>query len=257
MLDRLVDIGGCEIYMRQMGDKGPVVVLEGGIGERVDYWKAVQTGISRFARTISYERAGNGRSRTSMQPRNIMDMADDLERLMQHTGLLPPFIIVAASYGGFITRAFASKYSAKTSGLLLVEPSHEDFFKEAAKIRSSGDWQAFMNLMNNVLKDPGALEEWRNFDMNGELARNLGFPTEIPITVISSSRYGEIEKILMLLKKDDIEKKIALHGEWAHRYKNIRHIITDRCGHNVAAEKPELVVNEILKLCRLNSGGLI
>ena len=52
--------------------------------------------------------------------------ADELSEQLRAAGLEPPFLFVAASYGGYAALAFASRYPEGLAGLVLVDASHPD-----------------------------------------------------------------------------------------------------------------------------------
>jgi pimeloyl-ACP methyl ester carboxylesterase len=55
---RLLNIGGRCLHLHEMGQGRPVVVLESGIAATSLNWRTVQTEIAKFARVVSYDRAG-------------------------------------------------------------------------------------------------------------------------------------------------------------------------------------------------------
>ena len=56
--------------MLKTGEAGPTVVFEAGAGGPLEAWVRVQSEVSKFARTISYDRAGNGLSTKGPAPRD-------------------------------------------------------------------------------------------------------------------------------------------------------------------------------------------
>jgi pimeloyl-ACP methyl ester carboxylesterase len=71
------------------------------------------------------------------------DQAHELQALLQAAAIEPPYVLVAHSYGGFVSRLFAATYPDEVVGLVLIESSHED---EIAAYRQyygndpEGDW---------------------------------------------------------------------------------------------------------------------
>src|SRR5437660_1014957 len=59
---RMVDIGGYRLNIDCTGAGGPTVILDSGLGEPARSWSGVQTGVARFTRVCSYDRAGYGAS---------------------------------------------------------------------------------------------------------------------------------------------------------------------------------------------------
>src|SRR3954453_11900818 len=81
-----VDAGGHELRMLIAGQGSPTVVFEtggsAGTGGPLECWERVQPSVSKFARTISYDRAGIGWSAPGPKPRDARQVAREL-----HTAL--------------------------------------------------------------------------------------------------------------------------------------------------------------------------
>jgi pimeloyl-ACP methyl ester carboxylesterase len=119
---RLLDIGGRCLHAQLSGATGPVVVLESGIAATSLNWRAVQNEIARFARVLSYDRAGLGWSDPAPDPLTLARLVRDLRALLRAAGLLPPYCLVGHSYGALIVRAYAGRHPDEVSGLVLVDP---------------------------------------------------------------------------------------------------------------------------------------
>jgi pimeloyl-ACP methyl ester carboxylesterase len=132
---RLVDIGGRKLHLRIAGDgPGPTVVFEAGFGGSSVLWSLVQEGVSRFARTCAYDRAGYGFSDFGPFPRSGAQLAAELHLALAHANLPPPYILVAHSYGGLISRLFTWRHPRDVTGLVLVDALHGAIFDEAHQV---------------------------------------------------------------------------------------------------------------------------
>src|SRR5262249_42470869 len=108
---------------------GPVtVVLEsgwpGGMG-----WEEVRGQVARFARVVSYDRAGIGGSPPGPEPRDAKRIAGELHAALRNAGIAPPPVLVGHSLGGPFVRVFAHLYPADVAGLVLVDPTLPDAFE--------------------------------------------------------------------------------------------------------------------------------
>lgn len=117
---RLIDIGGRRLHLYEQGRGSPVVVFESGIAATSLNWRALQAEIAKFARAVSYDRAGLGWS-DSAAPLTLAQFTADLHAILTAARLPPPYILVAHSFGGLIVRAFARLYPAEVKGLVLVD----------------------------------------------------------------------------------------------------------------------------------------
>lgn len=102
------------------------VVFEAGLGASGATWGPVQEITSRTMHSVSYDRAGYGASTPAHDQRGIVDLADDLERVVEH--LAPAgVVLVGHSWGGSVVRELAGRSALRdrVAGLVLVDPSDE------------------------------------------------------------------------------------------------------------------------------------
>ncbi|HKB35098.1 MAG TPA: alpha/beta hydrolase, partial [Gemmataceae bacterium] len=123
---RLVDVGGYKLHAHVTGKGDPAVALIAGAGDFSFDWGLVQPGISRFARTCSYDRAGAAWSDLGPTPRTMRQEAHELHALLIAAGIKPPYVLVDHSVGGLILRVYAEHYPADVAGAVLVDGTHED-----------------------------------------------------------------------------------------------------------------------------------
>ncbi|WP_214415416.1 alpha/beta fold hydrolase [Sphaerisporangium fuscum] len=129
---RLVDVGGHRLRLDCTGPRGsgPTVVFEAGLGESGLTWARVQQEVSGPSsggglRACSYDRAGYAWSEPGPGPRDAGRLAGELHALLGASGERGPYVLVAHSYGGNVTRVFADRWPALTAGLVLVDVTDE------------------------------------------------------------------------------------------------------------------------------------
>ena len=130
----LVDIGGYKLHIHKTGpDSGPTVVLDIGMGGNLLYWSLVQPEIAKFARVVSYDRAGFGWSDTSPKSRTSENNVAELHTLLHNAHIPGPYILVGHSFAGINARIFANKYPDEVMGVILVDSSHENQLQRLPK----------------------------------------------------------------------------------------------------------------------------
>src|SRR5262249_38086143 len=116
------DVGGYGLWMRSQGEGALTIVFESGGGDDSSVWSDIESAIRKRAAvtTVVYDRAGLGKSDSNPQPYRIVDEATALRRALDHCGIRGPIILVAHSYGGFISEIVASE-DKRVKGLVLVD----------------------------------------------------------------------------------------------------------------------------------------
>jgi pimeloyl-ACP methyl ester carboxylesterase len=131
----LVSIGPHSLFLRASGPartspSQPAVIIEAGLGGSSSEWVAAQRLISQFARVYSYDRAGYANSiapglhplPASAQPPTASKRIEDLTKLLESAGIVPPWVIVGHSYGGVLVREFLLRHGKeKVLGMVIVD----------------------------------------------------------------------------------------------------------------------------------------
>lgn len=123
----MVDAGGHRVRMIVSGPEhqGPTVILECGIGgSTASSWGWEQHMIGRFARVVSYDRAGLGASDPGPMPRDGERLVTELHTALGNAGIRPPYVFVGHSYGGLLARLYTDRYPDEVVGAVLVESSY-------------------------------------------------------------------------------------------------------------------------------------
>jgi pimeloyl-ACP methyl ester carboxylesterase len=123
---QLIDIGGRRVHLNCTGRGEPTVILEAGAGGFSLEWALVQSDVARFARVVSYDRAGYAWSDPGPTPRTMRQIAGELHEALARADVKPPYVLVGHSYGGLVVRTFAERYPGEVVGMVLVDASHED-----------------------------------------------------------------------------------------------------------------------------------
>jgi pimeloyl-ACP methyl ester carboxylesterase len=122
---KLIDIGSHRLHLHALGAGSPAVILEaGGLSWCLD-WHLVQTEVAKFTRACSYDRAGVGWSDPGPKPRSSAQIVSELHSLLENAEILPPYILVGASFGGHTARLFAHQYPTEVAGVILLDARHE------------------------------------------------------------------------------------------------------------------------------------
>jgi pimeloyl-ACP methyl ester carboxylesterase len=123
---RIIDVNGKRMHVIEQGTQqnGPTVVLETGFSGASIGWAWIQPEIARFARVVSYDRAGLGWSEETGDPHDATETARRLQTLLKQLDAPPPYVMVGHSLGGIFVRRFAAMYPDEVGALVLIDSAH-------------------------------------------------------------------------------------------------------------------------------------
>jgi pimeloyl-ACP methyl ester carboxylesterase len=257
---RLVRLAsGRRIYLECRGRGSPTVVLEAGGGDGGDVWKVVQPGlrltpvmpaVARFTRVCTYDRPGTvlasgqrSRSDPVSPPRTGAAMVAELRALLAAASVPGPYVLVGHSFGGALTRLYASAYSRQVVGFVSVDAATEIIYE-----------RGYLSLLPpHAINPPGA--EFRVATLAAELGRaRVEQPLQpMPMIVLEHSRDRQrVPNPLGWPPGYPIEE---FEGVWRAAQDDLAtllpytlHWIASRSGHNIHVIQPDLVVRAIRRV---------
>ncbi len=245
---RRVDAGGANLRMLLRGDAGPTVVFESGAGSPLETWVRIQPAVSRFAKTVSYDRAGNGLSTKGSTPRDGRHIAIELHTALPRLGLRPPYVLVGHSLGGAYIRVFAGMYPREIAGLVLVNPTQEELMAWAKAREAKPVEKHAFRPDDEVDCAPLTFAQ----------AKESRLPPGIPVALIAGMGPRDIPGFLTkaLRKEVDMDQKIfypaklRFYRQWLEKLPGRQLIVTENSGHGVPFEEPDLVIRAIRDVVR-------
>ena len=124
---RVKVVGGhqLEILVEGISRETPTVILESGLGGRIEGWSKVRESLRTVTRVVSYHRAGIGGSQPGPIPRSADQIVTELRSALRQLNIRPPYILVGHSIGGMYVRAFAGQHPDEVAALVLLDPTME------------------------------------------------------------------------------------------------------------------------------------
>ncbi len=107
-------------------DTKPTIILDAGLSCCSIDWYYLQPELSKFARVVSFDRAGYGWSSPTQGTNTCEETVEDLVQVLEKLAIKPPYILVGHSFAGLTMRLFASSYPDKVAGLVLIDAVHEN-----------------------------------------------------------------------------------------------------------------------------------
>ncbi|BFH68689.1 alpha/beta fold hydrolase [Paenibacillus dendritiformis] len=237
-------VNNIRLYSKASGKGGMGVIFISGLGDSSETWNEIQHRISPAASTLSYDRAGTGRSEAVPVPRTCLDLAVELYGLLLAQDMEPPYVLVGHSFGGLVARLYASLYPHTVSGIVLVDAAPE--FKELAYEKVLPEHLIARNreYYENPMLNREKIDKVQSYRQVEEHARTSGIPLSI-ITRGLPDDSGEDWPSRAIL---EVEQK--LQAGFMRFSASSKQRIAARSGHYIHHDEPEIVVEEIMIMLR-------
>jgi pimeloyl-ACP methyl ester carboxylesterase len=191
-----------------------------------EVWNHIPDSISKQVCTVTYDRAGIGKSEDTSRKRTVPNLVEELRTMLKNEGLDPPYILVAHSMGSYMARYFATYHSEEIQGMLLIDPSPDRLYDQY----SATEYRDFEAMGTNSFANatPGENKEWENYLDNRKYVQGRDLPSNFPVIIISASEWNFDR----------------YHAEMLNDHPHSKQIKVDS-GHDVHKERPELIIDLI------------
>ena len=275
MEGKMVAVNGQKMHIDCLGDSGPTVILDSGLGDSYVSWRKVQPEIARFVRVCSYDRAGLGYSDSSSRSRTSKDIAEELHALLQAAQVAPPYVLVGHSMAGYDIRLYTSLYPKEVAGLVFVDASHPDqdnrFPPELKNLEGSWGREAEFLAYSHPFGLPRLLDfcdtnpvdraancnfhsalenyaELKAFPQSAAQAASTGPFGDIPLVVLSHDPDRPSSDLPPDLAKPVNDAWDKMQEELSHLSTRGSRVIAKGSAHYIQSDRPELVIDAIRKV---------
>jgi pimeloyl-ACP methyl ester carboxylesterase len=271
---RIVDVGGRRLHLVSQGQSVSVVLVAGGGGPAVTVWP-LQRRIAEFARVSSYDRAGLGWSDPAPAALRFDEQAQDLRALLAGAGEPGPYLLVGASLGGLIVRAFATLFPSDVAGMVLVDAVEEQHvFAKLGRLSAGGQRQlvlmrllAPLGLLRLLVRrearrvapadDAAAFTAlYLQPSYRDAIQREVQAYALTPEARRVAGGFGRLgDKPLTVITHDKPFPDPVIEDGWDAAQKRLaalsprgRLVVATGDGHNIAGENPALVADEVRRM---------
>jgi pimeloyl-ACP methyl ester carboxylesterase len=241
-------VHGHRLTFHVLPDSSPALVLDAGGAADSSYWNSILPELAKRtgSQIITYDRAGFGASDEVPPPYSIDDAVTDLESGLIQLGVTHSLVLIPHSYAGAIATYFAMRHPDWISGAVLVDTNVPEFFtdEEVAHMGPiiqpmvAEDADAHPSKRTRTLKaiTDAYVETSRAF-------HKAVWPDSIPCAVIVSERTPFPPSMTF-----DTALWIQAHKDFAGKAPNRTLIFAKDSSHDIAHDRPELIVEATVKL---------
>lgn len=184
----MYDVGGHKLFMTCSGD-GPVTVVyvHGWVNDPTYVPHNSALGISAILdddfRVCLYDRRNVGSSETVDAVQTPRDMLHDMEAVLEAADVEPPYILMAASFGGLVASSYLAAHPDDVTGMVLIDTMFPDELRLDRFIPRD-----FRFVYYNRDDKCCTLERISQFALIQSLQPDIGREPDIPVIYLASQQ---------------------------------------------------------------------
>jgi pimeloyl-ACP methyl ester carboxylesterase len=242
----LVDVNGHKIAFHVTPGHAPTIVLDAGGGLDASYWDTFVPELAKRtgSQIITYDRAGFGASDEVSGPWDVHTATKDLEVGLEKLHATQHVILVSHSLAGEIATYLTGEHPKWFAGVVLVDANVPDYFTDAAIERGKAIYAPVLaKIKASPPTKPGrqllALSE--SFVETSRAFHAATWPASVPAVVIVSEKTPFEDPA-------DAQWWRDAHAQFAKHAPNRRLVTATGSSHDVAHDKPEVILKAISDL---------
>lgn len=242
--DSYATIGRSKIFYHAYGKGNTTVVFVSGLGDDHNTWQTVQDSISGFAYTISYDRAGLGKSEYHGEKKDIASLAHELHLLVNTIKAHKPFILVGHSLGCQIVKEYSFLYPHDIKGIIFVDPGYNEE-KLRARVADSV-WQQREQALKKYLPEFNAAQkaELKKANESSAISDGIKSLPKVPIVLFTATHINPDFPASAV----EFKVKEETHLLWLRSLPGAQHIYVPESRHYIQNDAPQKVVDAVSKM---------
>jgi pimeloyl-ACP methyl ester carboxylesterase len=245
---RDVVVHGHHLAFHVLPGRLPALVLDAGGGADSSYWNSILSELAKRtgSEIITYDRAGFGASDEVPPPYRMEDVVTDLETGLTQLGLTRDLVLIPHSYAGMIATYLAMRHPDWIAGAVLVDTNVPEFFTDEEVAHMGPIIQPMV--AEEAAAHPSKQTRTQKAITEAYVETSHAFhkaawPDSIPCIVIVSERTPFPPSMTF-----DAALWIKAHKDFAAKSPNRTLIFAKNSSHDIAHDRPELIVQAAGKL---------
>jgi len=224
----------------------PVIVLDAGGGLDSTYWDTLVPEIAKRtgSKIITYDRSGFGTSDEVKGPWSVQRATDDLETGLRKLDATRDVILVSHSLAGEIATYLTQRHPQWFAGAVLVDANVPDYFTDATIAATAAEYAPAIAAARAAPSSPEArqlLDVADSFVETSRAFHSATWPKSVPVVVIVSEKTPANTPTAAQWWRD-------AHAQFAKGADNRSLVIAERSSHDVAHDRPDVIVQAIVDI---------
>ena len=192
-IEGLYDVGGHQLYLACTGDGPVTVVYVHGWVNNAGYFPhdsatAIRDLLVDDFRVCLYDRRNVGSSETVDAVQTPADMQHDMEGVLAAGGVQPPYILMAASFGGLVASQYLAERPEDVVGMVLIDTMFPDELRLDRLIPRAFRFSSYRQDDRCC-----TVERIAQADLIQQLQGTIGKEPDIPVVYLASQQQPRTE----------------------------------------------------------------
>jgi len=240
---QMIERAGHKLAFHVTPGHPPIIVLDAGGGLDSSYWNSLVAPLAgeTGSEIITYDRSGFGRSDEVKGPWSLRSATEDLAAGLSKLGATRDVILVAHSLAGEIATLLVREHPKWIVGAVLVDANVPEFFTDQEITRQQLLYAPVIAKLHEApptQESRQLLAVAQSFPETSRAFHQMTWPHTIPVDVIVSAKTP-------FDNPADARAWREAHAEFAARADNRQLIIADNSSHDVAHDRPDVIVKAI------------
>lgn len=228
------------LWLEAKGEGSPTVIFISGNGNDSTVWKGVEPDIRAMGvRTVIYDRAGLGKSPLWEGEYTVESEAKDLKTALAAHAINGPVILVAHSYGGYIS-SLLSEDMKQLQGIVLVDAGNPAVLSDDVVDYILAEYPPQFEAVEKAAPDlaKAVIPVVKAFPFTAKRLQSVSVPEHLPIIdILAETPWVTNEQILSQVRK--------AHADFVAASPYRTSVFASGSGHNVMKDKPEYVIEAV------------
>ena len=231
-------INGRSVEYIAEGIGSPTIVLETGMGPTINTWAPILDSLTNLSSTFAYNRPGYGNSDLSLPPFSAEEVALQLHENLEATNQRPPYILIGHSAGGLYINMFSRLFPGEVAGVIFIDSSHPDQFEYFRQ-----DQPLIYNMLVTGTKNGNRKYEFSIVKNAHSIFQDAPPFPNVPVSVLTAGKKSSP------LEGDKMRARmLEFQSDLAALSPNSKNLIVEGSGHYIHKDKPEVVLDEVVRI---------
>jgi len=248
-------VEGNKLHFERKGSGFPFMVFVTGLAGSLSDFDSTFNRVALVTTGVRYSRSGMGNSSYDRKGKSFDSIVGELDSFIKASNVPEPFVLVGHSYGGLIVRSYAKRYPKNVCGLLLIDPTFEDYFSILGQYESKAEeverkeFESWLGADTSSAQHHEVESLWKVWHSRDQWTQWFEPLPDIPVFVLTSM---EVSQGSLRTSEALMQARYSAHTRLVRKSPFGLQIGMTRAGHYLHEEDPETFMDAVRIMLRVS-----